>query len=65
MKKTQFSEAQIVSILKKQEAGMKTSELYREYGISEATFYYWKAKYGGRWSRTGNGSRNLRLKMPS
>jgi putative transposase len=47
MKKTRFSEAQIVSILKKQEAGMKTSELCREYGISDATFYNWKAKYGG------------------
>lgn len=47
MKKTRFTETKIVSILKKQEAGIKTSELCREYGISEATFYNWKAKYGG------------------
>lgn len=47
MKKTRFSETKIVSILKKNEAGMKVTELSREYGISEATFYNWKAKYGG------------------
>jgi putative transposase len=47
MKKTKFTETQIVSILNKQEAGIKISDLCREYGISEATFYNWKAKYGG------------------
>ena len=47
MKKTRFTETKIVAILKKQEAGMKTVDLCREYGISEATFYNWKAKYGG------------------
>ncbi len=47
MKKTRFTEVQIVSILKKHEAGMKTTELCRGNGISEATFYNWKAKYGG------------------
>ena len=47
MKKTRFSETKIVSILKKNEAGMKVTELCRENGISEATFYNWKAKYGG------------------
>jgi putative transposase len=47
MKKTRFTETQIVAILKKQEAGIKTSDLCREYGISDATFYNWKAKYGG------------------
>ncbi len=47
MKKTRFSETQIVSALKKQESGVKTSDLCRELGISEATFYNWKAKYGG------------------
>ena len=46
MKKTRFTETQIVAILKKQEAGIKTSDLCREYGISDATFYNWKAKYG-------------------
>jgi putative transposase len=47
MKKSRFTETQIVSILKKHEAGAKTSDLSRECGISEATFYNWKAKYGG------------------
>jgi putative transposase len=47
MKKIRFSEAQIVSILKKQEAGMKVIDICREHGISDATFYNWKAKYGG------------------
>jgi putative transposase len=47
MKKTRFSETRIVSILKKQEAGIPTADICREYGISQATFYNWKAKYGG------------------
>lgn len=47
MKKTRFSETKIVAILKKQEAGIKVADLCRENGISEATFYNWKAKYGG------------------
>lgn len=47
MKKTRFTETQIVSILKRHEAGAKTSDLCREIGISDATFYNWKAKYGG------------------
>jgi len=47
MKKSRFTETQIVSILKKQEAGVKHSDICREHGISEATFYNWKAKYGG------------------
>lgn len=47
MKKTKFTENQIITILKKQEAGMKVSEIVREHGISDATFYNWKAKYGG------------------
>jgi putative transposase len=47
MKKSRFTETQIVSILKKHETGIKTSDLCREYGISEATFYNWQAKYGG------------------
>lgn len=47
MKKTRFTETQIISILKKQETGVKTSDICREYGISDATFYNWKAKYGG------------------
>jgi putative transposase len=47
MKKTRFSETKIVSILKKQESGIPTADICREYGISQATFYNWKAKYGG------------------
>jgi putative transposase len=47
MKKTRFTETQIVAILKKQEAGIKTMDVCREHGISEATFYNWKARYGG------------------
>jgi putative transposase len=45
--KSKFTEAQIVKALKQQEAGLKVSDLCRELGISEATFYNWKAKYGG------------------
>src|ERR1700753_638452 len=47
MKKVRFTETQIISILKQQEAGMSVKDLAREQGISEATFYNWKAKYGG------------------
>jgi putative transposase len=47
MKKTRFTEAQIVKILKQQEAGSKVSDICREVGISDATFYKWKSKYGG------------------
>jgi putative transposase len=47
MKKSRFTETKIVSILKKQEAGIPTADICREFGISQATFYNWKAKYGG------------------
>lgn len=47
MKKSRYSETQIIAILRKQEAGMKTADLCREHGISQATFYNWKSKYGG------------------
>jgi len=47
MKKSRFTETQIVSALKKQEAGISTREICRELGVTEATFYNWKAKYGG------------------
>jgi putative transposase len=47
MKKSRFSEVQIVGIIKKQECGISVKDLCREHGISEATFYNWKAKYGG------------------
>lgn len=47
MKKGRFTEAQIVSAMKKQESGIAVKDIAREMGISEATFYNWKAKYGG------------------
>jgi len=47
MKKKRFTEAQIVSILNQQEAGKSVKDISREHGISDATFYNWKAKYGG------------------
>lgn len=45
--KKRFTEAQIIGVLQEQEAGVKVSELCRRHGISEATFYNWKSKYGG------------------
>jgi putative transposase len=47
VKKCRFSEEQIISILRQHEGGLKVSELCRKHGISEATFYNWKSKYGG------------------
>ena len=47
MKQSKFSESQIVAAIKKQESGTTVKEISRELGISEATFYQWKAKYGG------------------
>ena len=47
MKRSRFSEEQIITILKKQESGVSTAVVCREHGISSATFYKWKAKFGG------------------
>lgn len=47
MKKQRFTEEQIIGVLRGQEAGAKPADLCRKHGISEATFYNWKAKYGG------------------
>ena len=47
MKRSRFSEEQIIGILKEQEAGMSTADVCRKHGVSSATFYKWKARYGG------------------
>lgn len=47
MKRSRFSEEQIIGILKEHEAGHATADVCRKHGISSATFYKWKAKYGG------------------
>ena len=47
MKKSRYTETQIVKLLKEVEAGRKVNEVCREYGISDATYYNWKSKYGG------------------
>lgn len=47
MKQGRFSESQIVAILKQQDSGQTVTQTTREHGVSEATFYNWKAKYGG------------------
>jgi putative transposase len=47
MKRSRFSEEQIIGILREQEAGAATADVCRRHGVSTATFYKWKAKYGG------------------
>ena len=47
MKRSKFTDEQIIGILREQEAGAKTAEICRRHGISSATFYAWKAKFGG------------------
>ena len=47
MKRARFTEEQIIGILREHEAGAKTADLARKHGVSEATLYNWKAKYGG------------------
>ncbi len=47
MKRSKYSETQIVGILKEADAGMKVTEICRKYGISSGTYYQWKSKYGG------------------
>lgn len=47
MRKSRFSEQQIIAILKEHEAGLSTAEVCRRHGISQPTFYSWKSKFGG------------------
>lgn len=47
MKKSRFSETQIISILNEADAGVKVKDICRKHGISDATYYTWKSKYGG------------------
>lgn len=65
MKRKQFSEEQIIGILKEAEAGAVVTELCRKHGMSSATYYAWKAKYGGLRCPRRSGCGRWRTRMPS
>ena len=58
MRQGRYTEEQIINVLKESEGGVPTAELCRKYGMSDATFYNWKAKYGG---MTASDARRLKM----
>ena len=50
MKRSRFSEEQIIAVLREQESGLSTAEVCRKHGVSPATFFEWKAKFGAKWA---------------
>lgn len=65
MKRSRFTEEQIIGILREQEAGVATAEVCRRHGVSSGTFYQWKAKFGGMDVSEAGVRRGLRTKIPS
>jgi putative transposase len=65
MKRSRFTEEQIIGILREQEAGVKTADICRKHGVSEATYYKWKAKYGGLDVSDARRLKTLEMRTPS